>query len=405
MMKRMSVLLACCLLLVDVAFAKTQAVVTRDGRKIVGEVTEVEGGYTVKTRFGDIFVRKDDVVSIQEVTTVREEYLAKLAKIDPNNAEEHYELGDWAFRQGLLTEAQSELQAVLKLEKDHEKARLLMQLVEAKINRTKPPKPGTPRTRGPRFKIKDEYLVSREDIYHIRIEEWRRKDDVVRVRFRNDLIRRFIEMMRGRREFEDNPRFREKFLALSSMKKLRYIMLNEGDNVSVKNDILIESHPAFMKEFRLRIWPMLARGCADSACHGAPRGVGGLKLFNVPAYDERIPYTNFAILVGYTFERGRRLIDRSTHKKSVLLQYGLPPKMAQRKHITEIAPLFANNKHANYKRLLQWIEGLSKPNYPDYRMRYRPPFGMKLDLSGGSSLPPPSEPRDTSENEKSPTSE
>ena len=128
-------------------------------------------------------------------------------------------------------------------------------------------------------------------------------------------------------------------------------------------------------------------------------------MFNVPSYDERIPYTNFAILVGYTFEGGRRLIDRSTHKKSVLLQYGLPPKMAQRRHSKEIPPLFVNNKNVNYKRVLQWIEGLSKPNYPDYRLRYRPPFGMKLDLSGGSSLPPIPEPRDESEKKKSPTSE
>ncbi|MDP7636028.1 MAG: hypothetical protein QF577_00625 [Phycisphaerae bacterium] len=405
MMKRISLLLACCLLLVDVAFAKTQAIVTRDGRKIVGEVTEVEGGYKVQTSFGEVFVRKDDVVRIQEVTTPREEYLAKLAKIDINKAEEHYELGEWAFRQGLLTEAQSELRAVLKLEKNHEKARLLMRLVEAKIDRTKLPTPGTPGTGVRKFKIKNEYLVSREDIYRIRIEEWRRKNDVVRVRFRNDLIRRFIKMMQGRSEFASDNRFREKFLAWSPMEKLRYIMLNEGDNTSVKKDIHIESDPAFMKEFRLRIWPLLARGCADSACHGAPGGVGGLKLFNVPSYDERIPYTNFAILVGYTFEGGRRLIDRSTHKKSVLLQYGLPPKMAQRKHSKEIPPLFVNNKNVNYKRVLQWIEGLSKPNYPDYRLRYRPPFGMKLNLSGGSSLPPVPEPRDESEKEKSPTSE
>jgi len=381
-------------LLAALAVAQMKTVTLKDGRKITGEVTKTDDGYQIKRKYGVVVVSKDQVVSIEDVTTPQEQYRQRLAKIDRKSPQDHYELGRWAFRTGLLEIARNELEAALKLKGDYERAKLLLRRVEARIeadSKKTPKTVATGPTTGPagpvtgKVVLRPEWLVGQEDIYRIRLEELRENDKATIV-FRNDVIKRFIKMMRGVGDFRDRG-FEKRFQAASRLDKVRYIRQNvDRDNSEIKDDIIIKSDPAFMMDFRTKIWPTVARYCATAACHGGTKPRGGFKLFNVAGKNEKIDYTNFLILDGFTTKQGRRMIDRNNREESLLLQCGLPEELAKFKHPHKITTPYADRKSANYVRVLQWIRSLEGGLHPSYRVKYTPPFGMKLNFGGSSVL-------------------
>ena len=460
-MKKTVLLLAVISLFAAGALAKTQALIRKDGRRHVGLITKArdKDGYNVKMRIGVIFVPSKEVARIVDAATPLEEFRAKLAKVKPENLKARYKLAQWAFRRGLLSEAGDVLQTILKSDANHERAKLLLEEIEARKIRTEDPAKlreeyftrraaigakdakgylllgkwaydkkllreakvvldtalkinpglveaatlldkinaaidaGNASTAG----VQDKYLLSTADIQKVRLEEFRQKDDLVRVKYRNRVLQRFVAAMSGRDEFEKDMRFGEKFKGYTSIKKLQYILDPARDIApetldTLKKDILIETDPVFMKTFRSKIWPVVKQNCATTACHGAPKGVGKVKLFNAPARGGKIAYTNFIILAGTCGKKGGRVLDRDTPHDSLLLEYLLKKSLAKRPHPTTkkaIRHLFKDREQAAYKVILDWISSLSAPGYPDYRLEYKPPFDMKLDLSGGGGTLPP----------------
>jgi len=417
-------------------------------------------GYKVQMRIGEIFVPSDEVDRIEDAATPIEEFRGKLAKIKPADVKGRYNLARWAFKKGLLLEASGVLKGILEIDPNHQRAKLMLRQIEAKKVRTEDPaklhqkymerragiragdakgflllgrwaydsklyrdaKDALERalkagpelveaakllnkvnsvltTEGPTSTdgVSDDSLLSVADIARVRLKEFRPEGDIVGVKFRNRVLRRFVSAMSGRDEFESDKDFGRKFMGYTSIKKLQYIM-DPARNIdpdvlkSIKADILIETDPLFMKTFRSRIWPVVRQNCAATACHGAPEGVGGLKLFNVPARDIRIPYTNFVILAGSVGKTGGRVLDRDTNDESLLLEYLIPKSLAKYPHPKTKKPmrvLFKDRQHPAYKIIKDWIGSLASPGYPDYRLEYKPPFGMKLNLSGGGGTLPP----------------
>jgi hypothetical protein len=224
---------------------------------------------------------------------------------------------------------------------------------------------------------------------------------MVRVKYRNDVIKEFTKAMNGRDDFQDDMRFGDKFRGYKSVRQLQYILDPDRDIdpdvlEKLKKDILIESDPMSIKIFRARVWPAVRVNCATSACHGSAEGVGGLKLFNVSARDTRVAYTNFAILAGISTKKSARILDRDNIEDSLLLQYLLPATQAKTPHPKTKKPLrtlFRDNRHPTYKMFVKWIGSLAGPGYPNYNMKYKVPFGMKLELGGGGGALP-DRPRD-----------
>ena len=136
--------LVCFLLLASIVMGQTKVIKLKKGGSITGRVTKVKGGYEVKTSIGVVTMVKDDqILSITEITTPQDEYYKRLKKIDPKSAEDHFALGEWAFRKRLLKIAIKELQIAKKLNPDHEKASLLLGQARAVLaSRTKPADPG-----------------------------------------------------------------------------------------------------------------------------------------------------------------------------------------------------------------------------------------------------------------------
>ncbi|MCP4379141.1 MAG: tetratricopeptide repeat protein [bacterium] len=461
MMKKAVLSLVVVLLFVSGALAKTQALIRRDGRRHVGLITKVKNGYNIKMRIGEIFVPTDEVARIEDAATPLEEFRTSLSKLKPNDLKGRYKLAQWAFKRGLLSEAAELLKSILKTEPDHERAKLLLEQIDAKSVKTEDPAKLRAEYSKRRAAIasgdakgylslgkwayekkllreakvvlgkaleidpqleeaakliteietknssdnvgtagsQDEYLLPVEDVYRIRLEEFNTEKDTVRVKFRNNVLKRFVTAMAGRDDFKEDMRFGRKFMGYSPIKKLRYI-LDPGRDITpailatLKKDIIIETDPSAMKVFRVKIWPIVKKNCASTACHGAPAGRGKLKLFNIPARDARSTYTNFIILAGKTAKSGGRVLDRDNPEESLLLEYLLPKTLVKHSHLKMKKPprvLFRNREQGVYKIMHKWISSLSGPGYPNYGLKYKPPFGMKLDIGGSTGTLVPRE--------------
>jgi hypothetical protein len=345
----------------------------------------------IKTSFGTLSFAAREVVSVEDVTSPQQEYKALLEKIDPKDAEARYALAEWALQRNYLEIAKGELQEALKLKPGTDKYRWLLKDVEARLKKTEPAVPAevkTPATAETATAGKAE-LLGEEDIYHVRLEELR-EDDVVSIEFRNRVIDRFVAQMRGKADFR-RPNFADEFMAFPPVKKAVYMLRQVApDDAPIKDDIVVKSDPNFVVNFRARVWPVVSQACASASCHGGgdkPRG--GLRLF--PGSGPRTDYTNFVILDGW-LSGGRRVINRNSPERSLLLQYALPAEQAKVHHPGDI-PAFAESRQApTYLMIAEWIESLAGPPHPDYRLKWTAPFGMKLDTSGQTSWVLTSEP-------------
>ena len=113
-----------------------------------------------------------------------------------------------------------------------------------------------------------------------------------------------------------------------------------------------------------------------------------MKLFRTTGRDEKTDYTNFVILDGMTSRDGRyRVIDRQNPDKSLLLQYGLMPELAEARHPEKLRqPIFLNKSSPSYRHVLNWIQtSLRGPKHPNYRLEYSPPLGMKLNFMSSAA--------------------
>jgi hypothetical protein len=347
---------------------------------LVGEVVE-KGKETIKIRIrlGVLSFPLSEVKSIEPVHDPKSEYGERLAKLDKTSVAAQLALGRWAMDQGMLKEAQERFQAAAKLAPDDERAALLLRQVTARLdkagNGTR--EPSTPAGAGGASKlpVEEKSLLTAEDMSRIRLDELR-ENEAVTVDFRNDVVDRFIQAMEGLYEFRQ-PGFARRFRGYAKARQARYMIKHLDRASTLKDDIIIRSDPKFMKDFRRHVWAYVVRGCAASHCHGAKKGRGGLKLFNVVSRDERVDYTNFLILDSYYNKRGLRMIDRDDPETSLLLQYALPTAQAEYKHSKKVSAALSGRTSSAYRQALQWVRDLEGPPHPQYSIRRRPPFVKK----------------------------
>jgi tetratricopeptide (TPR) repeat protein len=85
-------------------------------------VDEDEDQYTVKTRYGEIPIDKDDVDYVERGTD-REIFQQRLKRIDKDNSDAYVELGGWAQTVGLKKEAEEMFRKAIEIEPNHYFAR------------------------------------------------------------------------------------------------------------------------------------------------------------------------------------------------------------------------------------------------------------------------------------------
>ena len=405
-MFRRTLVVVVCLLSVSVsALGETMKVTFKDGRRpLTGEVEKIDGGkqYKITVFVGGKpvmvqTVKAEEIRSMVKVTTPTDEYQQRLKKIDPNSALHRFKLGEWAFGAGLLKIAVHELETALKLRPDYETAALLLKQVKARIasgggnGGTRPTNGGGAITSD---SAERKLMITEHDLNRVRLGELAdapfvgkiflgrriefRGKESARVTPRNKVVSRFVDMMRNDEDFRVDPKAAgDAFGKWKSHEQFCYMLSRlDRSDWAMKDDLVVKTDPSSMRTFHRVIWPMLTKSCGSTACHGAPKGQGKLKLFNIKANDTLGLYSNFLILEMYARDR-YRMIYRDHPAESLLLEAALPRKDAKWKHPekAKATPLFTGVTDARYKTALTWIESLRGPPRPFYGVKYLPPFG------------------------------
>jgi hypothetical protein len=386
--------LALSMVINSAAEAENKTLKLRDGRQMTGEITKTEDGYLVTNDYGTAKFTDSEVLEVVEEVSPLKEYQQRLAKIDPNSADAHFELGRWAMGEKLWGQARDEFRAAVAIRPGFETASLMLRQAEIELEKNEQRRTRKAAAAGGESasrpsgsgeeEVKDEWLLSEDDINRIRLEELRATDKV-RIEFANDVLTRYIESRRGSPDWQNvNAAFRGKPPIQRVIEMLTYV---DRQNTSIRDDIRVQTDPQFMVNFR-QIWPSIGNQCAVAECHGGSKPVGGLKLFRGAGRDDRVDYTNFIILDGMVSRDGKaRLINRSDPEKSLLLQYGLLPDQADFRHPEKLRrPIFTSRSSPSFKSALKWVTLLRGPMHPDYRLEYTPPFGMKLDFASSPSV-------------------
>ena len=406
MLRRTFLGVVCCLLACLTAIGQIKVVRLKSGGKVVGTVKKtVKDGktiYEVTTTIGGVVpVSADKVAGITDQATPDQEYRRRAARIAPNSAADHFELGQWAFQEGMLAIAVKELGIAKRLDPNSDKAAYLYkQASEALARRREGGKRVVGKTKGKR---KKKWLISKRDMNRIRLSELQSRERT-KVAFRKKVVDRFIDKMQSSEDFRENRKFAKAFRKWPAEKRLAYILDHAEDDWKILDDVEIRIDPKVFQTFRRRVWPLVAKSCASSNCHGAAKGKGKLKLLPVSTSDSLGLYTNFLILDLYATKNGS-MISRDVPERSLLMEYGLPEKLAQAKHPgdkkkAKRSPIFRNTKDVRYVAVRKWIDSLTRPR-PNYNVKYQPPFGPKAVLSDPLKSPKKTGPKPTGAAKKS----
>ncbi|NQU75434.1 MAG: hypothetical protein HQ546_03840 [Planctomycetes bacterium] len=351
--------------------AQMKVLTFKDGRKpLVGAVKQKENVYEVTTEFAQVItVPVDQVASVTTQVNPRSEYTGKLLALKADDVNGRYDLAVWCHDNGMHKEAKQALETVLALKPDHLNAKALIEVVKQALleehwDESTRKSPITPLA----GKVSAAELMSDEDIMRIRLAELRSWDKVG-IKFRNNALKRYIEIMNT-----EQDRFSSsEFLHKSRVAQAIDILLDRPDDKDLHKDILIRNNPSFMSTFKSRILPILNKNCASVKCHGSGTGAGGLKLYNVTSRKDPVYYTNFYILDQKETAKGR-LIDRNRPSQSLLLQYGLPDDLANPSHppVVGKSPLFKDTNSPQYLIVDEWIRNLLNP-HPAYDLKYKAP--------------------------------
>jgi hypothetical protein len=196
-----------------------------------------------------------------------------------------------------------------------------------------------------------------EEINFVRQSEWQEGQPVTPIRFEDDVRRRYIA-----REGLNSA----EFLRLPAIQQA-WAIVQRGTPEMAK-DVIIGDPPA-LRQFRT-IQHAILTGCAATGCHTPDRAPGGFAL-HLPAQNDADTITNFIILqqyAGNVDKRKYQMIDRESPDRSLLVQFSLPPDIADVPH-----PKAANYRGIvrarNDPRLqatIEWMGRTLKPVAPDY---------------------------------------
>ncbi len=377
-----------------ILLAKPGVVVTKDGQRLEGEITEKTDAVVVNIRGIDTSVSRDNVTSINYAEPFQKEYQDRLAKLDAKDVKGRIDLARWAFDQKQYAAAREACEAALAIDPNNRDAvdlenliRSQMRMEQAAKNATpKPaPTPTAPSASGdktPAMGPGNQKLLTPNDINTIKQAELRPGDTRTAMRLENNVERRYLQYA--------NLQFNE-FNAKSIVDRAIDI-LDKGDP-SMRKDVKIIGDPASITEFKSTIQPMILNGCAASNCHGGSKG-GALQLI-APAASDAVTYTNFYILTQYhkkinepnagAFESNadRKSIDRGHGSESLLAQYMLPADVSKFDHPTVPGynGITRGKDDVKFRQVVNWMDNSLSQIAPNY--------GIKFELPAASASTQP----------------
>lgn len=334
--------------------AERGTVITKDGRKIPGDITQDDGQVRVNRQGIVIILGKDEVAEIRTAEAMRADYRTKLEKLAADDLAGHIDLAVWCRDHGLFDEAAERCEYVLDKDAANVNAKLLLRSLQRRARESKR-KPRAAATTKPTESPYRAGLLTEEQIYRVRLSVYRPGEDVG-VRFKNNVLDRFCEAVAGTRYY-DYRGWRDDFRALDKRDQLAEIVDVTG--MYFADGIEIRSDPAGIRVFRREILPMVRQHCASLKCHG---GAGESKFQLYTQRTTAAEVTNFLVLDKYEKDvlgRGRiRMLDRAYPEEGFLPNYLLPRALSDPalEHPIEIEPAVRDRYENRYLILLAWLK-------------------------------------------------
>jgi len=359
-------------------FARMGVLLTTDGRKLEGDISERDDQYVVNIHGVQTTIARADAASVNYSEDYPKEFADRMAKLKPDDVPGRIALARDAFGRRQYGLARQALDSALTIDPNNREATDMENTIASQM-RIEQGRNGNTDTRNaptppPVANGVERRLLTAGDINLIRQKELQASDRVT-VRFDNGVEKRFMQYA--------NIQFSQ-FNPLKPVDKALMI-LDKGDE-TMKSDVTILGDPGSIAEYRRTIQPIVMNGCAAANCHGGLKG-GNFILYS-PADTDAIVYTNLFILMRYrtkvaaSHDSGlftspeRKMIDRGSGVRSLLAQYGLPAAISDVDHpqVMGYDFVFQNMSDVRFKQVLDWENKSLKQPEPDYSMiKYDPP--------------------------------
>jgi tetratricopeptide (TPR) repeat protein len=343
---------------------------TVTGQAIEGDIEERREDIVVTRKGMQQHIARNQVASINYLTTIAKELHDDLAKLPPEDWAGRVTLSRRAFDAGEYALARDLAQQALDINPNSREAVDMIDLARRQavleLRAASATRPATQ----PREAL---HLLDDQEINVIRQFEVQDSDRRVRIKFLNDVKKRFASLPQRGRSFYELSNFQQAIA-----------IINEGD-LQMRRDVVIADDPMALREFKSLQRQILA-GCGTVGCHAPGSGIG-VVLFPM-SENEAATYTNFYILSTYWRETNAggdgafgnsgthyRMIDRQNPAQSLLLQYALPQAVADVPHpkAPGFRPMIQNRNDAMYNRVATWIGQTLRPVEPTYNLDYIPP--------------------------------
>jgi hypothetical protein len=307
------------------AAPKPGVVKDKQGVSYVGQVDEaaIAGKVVITDAKGsktELFMQR--VESIQYFDSVQAEFDARLAALNSNNNKKdlagRVALAKWALEKkepDLAARAAAEAKAINPASPE-------VAALDAQIAKVRPAPVATAPATGPATVPvavshgPAKRTLTPEEIQLVRLREMKPGDKTARIQVPQELRKKAVDA------------------GLITAAELRTIppaelgmRILKSENEAMRNDVKIQTDPAPLAEFRLKVNKPLVAGCASAACHGQAQA-GGFALFPDPAREEQA-LSNLVILQKHKSADGQReMLNRTQPDASLLLGYMLPPEVS-----------------------------------------------------------------------------
>jgi hypothetical protein len=408
------VLLLCGLSAANV-FAKPGVIKTTDGQTYSGEIDESNPETITVISAAKIptAVPRNRIKTIEYSADFEKKFRDRLSKLDPKDVPNRMKLAREAYDNRQYVLARDAAEQARQIDPNNPEAADLVNSINSQIrlerSQQQQPPGGAPGGRGDTTggggagaisgggeatttQPTADRLLKPDQINAIRQGELRPDEPGVRIRFERDVKKRFMEYT-GRTPQEINQ---------MSTNDLVQEIIKKG-TPEMRSDVIIQNDPRALLEFRQKVQPFVLNNCATAGCHGAVQP-SKFSLIT-PADSEAAMYTNFYTLQRHikrlpavgdnVFGRGElRLIDRQMPGQSLLLQYGLPPAIAELDHpeVPNYRAPYRGFNDARYQQTLRWISETLVPVPPDYGFTVGPAPASQAVTQPTPPPPPPAHP-------------
>jgi len=376
--------------------AKQGTVKTRDGQSLTGDVDDSTDPQNIIVIIHGVktSVDRTNVLTIDYQQDFSQQFQDRLNNLGPRDVKGRLALASWALDNKQYDLARKAAQEARTIDPRSEDVATMLDTIQAmqaqpaRVTDTSvaPPTP-TPKP----MEDQPVHFLDKDQINQVREFEMQAPADKnIQVSFTNDVVARY-QASSGTTIGDFN--------SLSSLEKAQHI-LQTGDPKLIR-DMRIASDPVSLVDYRTKIHTRVLAGCAAANCHGGENGGNFFLYRNTP--NAAAWYTDFYILQMYQRKMldptavGPRtpvafpMIDRTNAANSLLLQYGLPAKLATLPHpdVPGWKAIFTGPDDPTYQEMAQWMGKTLKPFPADYGFKFTLPTGKPATQPTAPLAPAP----------------